>query len=213
VAGTCTALSESITDQAVAERLRACGPWVHAMLRRLLPRSPLGTLPTGCRFVVIDGRSLQAPGATGTDHRLHIALEVVSVQGVEVLVSDVHTGETLPHGTVAPGEVAVADRGDAPCQGLRAVGEQGAARIVRLTPFRVLLEDALGAPVELGAAWKRQPTATLRTLTVGLQGTGGQHEVRGWVHAARLNAAPANRARHTGRQGHTKGTPTAESLL
>ena len=32
VAGTFTALYESMTDQSVAERLRACGPWVKAML-------------------------------------------------------------------------------------------------------------------------------------------------------------------------------------
>ena len=31
VAGTFTVLYESITDQAVAERLRACGPWEQAM--------------------------------------------------------------------------------------------------------------------------------------------------------------------------------------
>jgi hypothetical protein len=37
VAGTFTSLYESITDQSVAERLRACGPWVKAMLRRMLP--------------------------------------------------------------------------------------------------------------------------------------------------------------------------------
>ena len=30
VAGTFTALYESMTDQAVAERLRACGPWVQS---------------------------------------------------------------------------------------------------------------------------------------------------------------------------------------
>src|SRR6516225_6597965 len=74
VAGTFTALYESITDQAVAERLRACGPWVQAMLRRMLPLSPVDTLPTGFRFVVIDGSRIQAPGAPGTDHRLHIAI-------------------------------------------------------------------------------------------------------------------------------------------
>src|SRR5215510_7390321 len=39
VAGTMTALYEAITDQAVAERLRACGPWVQAMLRRMLSLS------------------------------------------------------------------------------------------------------------------------------------------------------------------------------
>src|SRR5207253_9882221 len=45
VAGTFTALYESITDQSVAERLRACGPWVQALLRRMLPLSSVGTLP------------------------------------------------------------------------------------------------------------------------------------------------------------------------
>src|SRR5712691_11056471 len=39
VAGTLTALYESITDQAVAARLRAGGPWVHAVRRRMLPLS------------------------------------------------------------------------------------------------------------------------------------------------------------------------------
>jgi Transposase DDE domain len=213
VAGTFTALYESITDQAVAERLRACGPWVQAMLRRMLPLSPVDTLPMGFRFVVIDGSSIQAPGATGTDHRLHIAMDLVSLQFVEVLVSDVHTGETLKHFTLAPGDVAVADRGYAQCQGMRAAVEQGAALIVRLNPFSVILGDATGAPLELCAVLKRQPTETLRTLTVVLHGTGGQHEVRGWVHAYRLNAEQANRARQKCRQGHKKGTPTAESLF
>src|SRR5439155_10149628 len=149
VAGTFTALYESITDQSVAERLRACGPWVKAMLRRMLPMSVVDTLPQGLRFVVIDASSIQAPGAKGTDHRLHIAMDLVSLQFLEVFVSDVHTGETLKHFPLAPGDVAVADRGDAHCQGLSAAVKQGAARIVRLNPFRVVLRDAAGAPVEL----------------------------------------------------------------
>ena len=37
--------------------------------------------------------------------------------------------------------------------------------------------------------------------------------MRGWGHASRLHAEQANRARQTCRQGHQKGTPTAESLL
>jgi hypothetical protein len=213
VAGTLTALYESITDQSVAERLRACGPWVQAMLRRMLPLSPVGTLPAGFRFVVIDGSSIQAPGATGTDHRLHSAMDLVSLQFVEVLVSDVHTGETLKHFTWAPGDVAVADRGYAHCQGLSAAVKQGADLIVRLNPFSVVLSDAAGAPLELCAALKRQHTETLRTLAVALRATGGQHEVRGWVHAYRLNAEHANRARQTCRQGHKKGTPKAASLF
>ena len=166
VAGTFTALYESMTDQSVAERLRACGPWLKAMLRRMLPMSAVDTLPTGLRFVVIDASSIQAPGAKGTDHRLHIAMDLLSLPCIEVLVSDVHTGETLKHFTLAPGNVVLADRGYAQCQGMRAAVQQGAGLIVRLNPFSVVLGDAAGAPLELGVALKRQKTATLRTLVV-----------------------------------------------
>ena len=76
VAGTFTALYESMTDQAIAERLRACGPWGQALLRQMFPMAALERLPSGRRFVVIDASSMQAPGATGTDHRLHIAMDL-----------------------------------------------------------------------------------------------------------------------------------------
>ena len=71
------------------------------------------------------GDTIQAPGATGTDHRLHIAMDLVSLQFIEVLVSDVHTGETLKHFTLAPGDVAVAHRGYAQCQGMSTALQQG----------------------------------------------------------------------------------------
>src|SRR5215468_5805354 len=171
VAGTFTMLYESITDQAVAERLRACGPWVQALLRRMFPMAAIETLPPERRFVVIDASSIQAPGAPGTAHRLPIAMDLRTLQFVEVLVSDVHTGETLKHFTLAPGDVAVVDRGYAHCQGMRAAVEQGADLIVRLNPFSVVLGDAAGAPLELCATLKRQRMETLRTLAVALCAT------------------------------------------
>ncbi len=140
-------------------------------------------------------------------------MDLLSLQFLEVLGSDVHTGETLKHFTLAPGDVAVADRGYAPCQGMRAAVQQGAELIVRLHPFSVVLCDTAGAPWELCAALKRQNMETIRTLAVALRATGGHHEVRGWGHAYRLHAEQANRARHKCRQGHKKGTPNAESLF
>src|SRR4030095_3655759 len=88
VAGTVTVLYESITDQAVAERLRACGPWVQTLPRRKLALSPGDTLPAGLGFVVIDASSIPAPGATGTDYRLPLAMALLSLQVVAVLVTD-----------------------------------------------------------------------------------------------------------------------------
>jgi len=135
--------------------------------------------------VVIDASSMQAPGAPGTDHRLPIALDLRTVQFVEVLISDVHTGETLKHCPLSAGAGAVADRGYAHAQGMREAVKQGAARIVRLTPFSVVLCDPAEQPLALAAALKRQHTETIRTLEVVGQSTCGQHTVRGWVHAYR----------------------------
>jgi hypothetical protein len=212
VAGTFTMLYESITDQSVAERLRACGPWVQALLRRMFPMSAVETLPPERRFVVIDASSIQAPGATGTDHRLHIAMDLRTLQFVEVLVSDVHTGETLKHFTLRAGDVALADRGYAHAQGMGEAVKQGADIIVRLNPFSIVLCDANGQPMILGKALKRQPLETVRTLPVLIQASGGQSAVQGWVHAYRLSAEQAGRARHKCRQRHKKGAPKAESL-
>ncbi len=185
VAGTFTMLSASITDPSVAERIRACGPWVQALWRRLFPMSVVETLPPERRFVVIDASSLQAPGATGTDHRLHIAMDLRTLQCVEVLVSAVHTGETLKPLTVRAGDVALADRGYAHAPGLGEAVQQGVEIVVRLTPLSVVRCDASGQPMILGKALKRQPLETIRTLPVLIQASGGQSAVQGWVQAYR----------------------------
>ena len=212
VAGTFTVLYESITDQSVAERLQACGPWIKATLRQMLPLSAVSALPEGLRFVVIDASSVQAPGAKGIDHRLHIAMDLVSLEFIEVLISDVHTGETLKHFTLAPGDVAVTDRGYAQVQGMSDAVKRGAELIVRLNPFSVVLRDVSGQPLSLSETLKRQKTETIRTVEVVLQSSDGQDEVSGWVHAYRLSAEQAGRARQKCRQRHKKGTPKAETL-
>lgn len=211
-AGTFTALYESITDQSVAERLRACGPWVKALLKQMLAPSAETILPKGLRFVVIDASTVQAPGAKGTDHRLHIAMDLVSLEFIEVLVSDVHTGETLSHFTLGPGDVAVTDRGYSQAQGMHEAVQRGAALLVRLNPFSVVLSDAQGQPLSLVEALKGQKTETIRTLDVVIASADGEAQVRGWVHAYRLNTEQAGRARQKCRQRHKKGTPKADAL-
>ena len=97
VAGTFTALYESITDQSVAERLRACGPWVKALLRQMLAPSAETSYRQGYALWSLMPVPCKRLAAKGTDHRLHIAMDLVSLEFIEVLVSDVHTGETLKH--------------------------------------------------------------------------------------------------------------------
>jgi hypothetical protein len=49
--------------------------------------------------------------------------------------------------------------------------------------FSLVLWDAVGEPLELCDALKRQPTDTIRTLAGELRSACGQYTVRGWVHA------------------------------
>jgi hypothetical protein len=90
--------------------------------------------------------------------------------------------------------------------------KRGAALIVRLNPLSVVLCDATGQSLSLRTALQRQKIETIRTLEVVIQSSDGQDEVPGWVHAYRLNAEQAGRARHKCRQRHIKGTPKVETL-
>ena len=178
----------------------------------MLPMAAVARRPEGLRFVVIDASRMQAPGATGTDPRLHISMDLVSLQCIDVLVSDVHTGETLKHCTLGPGDVALTDRGYAQAPGMSDAVKRGAALIVRLHPFSVVWCDATGQPLSLSDALKRQKTETIRTLEVVSQASDGKDEVRGWVHAYRWSTEQAGRARPKCRQRHKKGTPKVKTL-
>src|SRR5438128_1235 len=106
-----TLLYESITDSSIAERLAACRPWVQAVLAKMLHTNTVATLPAPWRFLVIDGSHVQGPGAQGTQYRLHICMDLVQLQFVAITVTDQHTGESLTHFPLGPGDIALADRG------------------------------------------------------------------------------------------------------
>ena len=126
VAGKVPARAGPITEHAVAERWRACGPWGNAVLRPLLPRPWVATRPHALRVVVIDARSRQAPGAPETDERLPINRDVRALEVLAGSIPEVPTGETLKYWALGPGEVAITARGAAPPRGMgmRSTGER-----------------------------------------------------------------------------------------
>jgi len=201
VAGEFTLLVERITESAVAERLAACRPWVRALLTRLLP-SP-ADLPLQQRFLVIDGSGIQAPGARGTPYRLHRCLELVTLTCVAITMTDQHTGESLRHFPLGPGDVAVADRGYCHPAALRQTVQQGAEVLLRLHPHNLPVAQLDGTLLDWVAALRRQAPATVCTLPVQL-GAAGADPLPLWVHAYRLPAARVNEARRRYRQQNRK---------
>src|SRR5512143_1655330 len=154
VAGNLTLLEERITDSSVRARLTACEPWVKALLPRLLP--PLPVLPAGSRVSVIDGSSVEAPGADGTDYRLHLRIDLVSLTFLELRVTDVHTAESLRHFALGTGDIALVDRGYCQPAALVETQQQGADWIVRWNSGMPLWTPT-GEEFDLAATLKHLP--------------------------------------------------------
>ena len=110
-AGNFTLLEERISDTAIQKRLKACGPWVKALLGRLLGTAAAPLLEGHLRFVVGDGSTVQGPGAKGTEHRLHLAVDWVRLELIFVKVTDAHEGESLRHYPLRDGDVVVVGSG------------------------------------------------------------------------------------------------------
>jgi hypothetical protein len=214
VAGTFTLLNERLTDEAMAQRLAACGPWVKALLTRMLERPTLVALPTTRRVLVSDGSSIQGPGATGTHYRLPLCLDLVPLALTPLLITDTHTDESLKHWRWAPGDVAVADRGYSHPDAMVQTGQAGADLLVQLKPPRVPLCQYEGTPLDLVAALKHQPQAILRSVPVVIGTSAGATREQGWVHAFRLAAPEAANARAACRKrSRKKGRTPQQTTL
>ena len=92
-AGSFTLLEERITDTAIQKRLKACAPWVKALLGRMWGAAAAPLMEGHLRFVVVDGSTVQGPGAKGTEYRLHLAVDLVRLHLLYVKVTDAGAGE------------------------------------------------------------------------------------------------------------------------
>jgi hypothetical protein len=217
-AGNFTLLEERISDTAIQKRLKACVPWVKALLGQMLGAAAAPLLEGHLRFVVGDGSTVQGPGAKGTEHRLHLAVDVVRLELIFAKVTDAHEGESLAHYPLRDGDVVVVDRGYNSARALIECADRGVAVVVRYNPHSLNLYDAAGAKIDWLA--ELQGTAeTERCLPVRVQVEG--EFIEGYLHGCRLPPAPAAEARRRvqaqarkkGRQAQARTLALAEWVL
>jgi hypothetical protein len=99
-----------ISDTSVNSRLEASVPWVKAMLVSVFGFEKAvnsGSL----RFIVIDGSTVQEPGAKGTTYRLHVAIDLIKLTFQQVELTTNKEGEHLDHYCIGEGDVVLLDRG------------------------------------------------------------------------------------------------------
>ena len=191
-----------ISDTGVQKRLKACVPWVKAILSKLFGMTQLDKIGN-LRFIVIDGSTVQAPGAKGIDHRLHIAIDLIKLEILEVKVTDDKVGEGLEHYNLQNGDVVLLDRGYNQPKSLVPFIDNGGSIVLRYNPHGMNLysQDKEMAKINWGKTLKKHK-GEMTTVPVYLCHNGKR--VKGIVHCIPLPEKQAAQARERTRANSQK---------
>ena len=187
-AGNFTLLEERDQRHGDPEAAEGVWTWVKALLGRLLGTAAAPLLEGHLRFVVGDGSTVQGPGAKGTEHRLHLAVDLVRLKLIFVKVTNAHEGESLRHYPLRDGDVVVVDRGYNSARALIECADRGVAVVVRYNPHSLNLYDAAGAKIDW-LAELQATTETERCIPVRVQVEG--EFIAGYLHGCRRPPAQA----------------------
>jgi Transposase DDE domain len=201
-AGNFTLLEERISDTAIHKRLKACVPWVKALLSRMMGDAAKPLIEGHLRFLIVDGSTVQGPGAKGTEYRLHIAMDLVRLHLVHVKVTDEHEGEHLGHYPLQNGDVVVMDRGYNRAQMWIDQADQGVSLVVRYNPHGLNLYDSEGQKINVEEVLGKT-SAMGQCLPVQVRSQ-KKEWVQGHLHARRLPPAQAAQARRRARAAARK---------
>lgn len=151
----------SISDVALLKRLKVSGEWLRWMASQIMntwiAKQPSAVFGKGLNIRVVDGSTIQEPGATGSTWRIHYSIRLPSLQCDEVFVTSPKIGESFKHFTVHPGDLFLGDRGFAHRAGISHVVNGGGDVIVGLNLTNIPLVKNNGKPFTL--------LPKLRTLT------------------------------------------------
>lgn len=192
------ALTQHVNLSAVAltKRFRQADYWLgtllaHVLLQRAQLRAAQGR---PLRLRLVDGTQVTRSQATGSDWRIHLGLDLRTLTLDHTLVTDAHTGESLAHFPVQPGEVVVADRGYATRARFWALAQAGAQVLVRFawnnlplqrrdtdteldlfTLLRTLLPSAVGDWEVQSAPTANVPALSGRLVAMRLPAEAAEH--------------------------------------
>ena len=133
-----------LNASAVYKRLRSAEEWLRWMAERMRARLGMVTPPGSQRVRAVDATAISEPGSTGTDWRIHYAINLSSLQCDFFLLTDVSGGETWRRFPVAAGDIMLGDRGYANPKGVHHVTQAHADVVVRLNRQALPLFDERG---------------------------------------------------------------------
>jgi hypothetical protein len=122
-----------ISAVGVFKRLRAAEPWLRWLAQQMRGTAELPLQVTGRRVRAVDATAVHEPGSTGTDWKIHYAVNLADLQCDFFQLTAVRQrGETFRRVPVVAGDILMGDRVYAAPPGVSHVVNAGGDVIVRL---------------------------------------------------------------------------------
>ena len=194
-----------VSDAALIKRFHKCGDWFGGLLGEVLIEQN-ANLPRGLRVRVIDATTISRGGSRGTDHRVHLGVDLGSNRIDSAELTPVTGGETFDRFTFRAGEILVADAAYGQRPALANVDRAGAYFVVKFPWSNVPLETVDGAPFDLFGWLRTLPEAAPGQAFVQFRAPDHQ-PVRCRVVAIRKSEPAAEAARQKAlRERNKRGT-------
>ena len=165
----------------------------------------------GYRVVLVDASTVNEPGSTGTDWRLHYGILLENLQCDHFEVTDVSGGETFRRFPVGPKDLLVGDRGYAHPPGIRHVVDRGAEALVRLNLRAVPLTTRGGGDFRLLARLRKLEVGAVGDWSAMVRGTKGSNVTPVRVCAVKKSNEAAESARRKIRRLASKKQHTVKA--
>jgi hypothetical protein len=203
-----------ISSVGVFKRLRAAEPWLRWLAQQMRGTAdlPLGT--AGRRLRAVDATSVSEPGSTGTDWKVHYAVNLADLQCDFFQLTDIREGgETFRRVPVLAGDIMMGDRVYATPPGVSHVVNAGGDVIVRLNRGALPLYPGKGKRLDLLPRLRLLPRKSAREYATQVQNTNGNW-IRGRLIALRQSAEVTRwaRKRMERRAQRSRLTVSAEAL-
>ena len=201
-----------LSSVAIHKRLLASEEWLRwlaakerALLVRKTPKLKLQR-----RLRAVDATTVSEPGSTGTDWRLHYAIDLANLQCDFFELTDVHGGETWRRVPVENGDVLLGDRVYANPPGVAHVLRAGGDVLVRLNPHTLPLYTSEDKRLKVLSAVRRLKVGQHLDLPAAVKSAPGE-TFAGRLVALRRSAAATRREQRRIQQKASKDQKSVSS--
>lgn len=207
-----------ISDVALLKRLKASGEWLRWLAAETMAgwveKQPSSIFGRELNIRLIDGTTVEEPGSTGSNWRIHYSICLPSLRCDEVHVTSPKVGESFKRFAIHAGDLLLGDRVFADRPGIGYVVNGGGHVLVRMNLTRLPLLKPDRNPFPL-----MEHLRTLSGTKIGDWQVCISHEgtfIPGRVCALRKSKVAAQRAqrkavKESNRKGHTIKPETIES--